>query len=324
MRFFKFIFSVLLICVAIFALLEFAYRNYATQADLIFKPYYEKIQTVETLYIGNSHIGVFIGLYPGENKQVGNMSLGGQDIFRMYTVLKTLIPKSPKLKTVYLGFDYDLLGYNQTKSGQEYVDREYFPYTGELYNNTMSNRAMSQSYFFRANRDIAYLLKRNKEAAKPINYIPVENKAAPAVTPATAPDTTVSAATAATTTELPHKVHNEFMCRKRAEEHTLLKFKQKNIPENMQYLAKVIALCKQYNVKLVLFDPPKTECYRTYSNKEVVVNAKNSIDSFAAAQQVPYLDFYNDTSFNDDMFVDYDHLNEVGVKLLDSKLKANP
>ncbi len=322
MRFFKFTFSVLVICLAIFALLEYAYRNYLTQADLIFKPYYEKVSTVETLYIGNSHIGVFIGLYPGENKQVGNMSLGGQDIFRMYTVLKTLLPKSPKLKTVYLGFDYDLLGYNQTKSGQEYVDREYYPYTGELYNNTATNRAMSSSYFFRANRDIAYLLKRNKEATKPINYIPVENKA----TPAAGGDTTTAAAVTTEATApaaLPHKVHNEFMCRKRAEEHTLLKFKQKNIPENMNYLAKVIALCKQYNVKLVLFDPPKTECYRTYSNKLVVENAKYSIDSFAAAQHVPYLDFYNDTSFNDDMFVDYDHLNEVGVKLLDEKLKAN-
>ncbi len=322
MRFLKFTFSVLLICAVVIALLEYAYRNYSTQADRLFKPYYKKAATVETLYIGNSHIGVFNGLFPESVQQVGNMALGGQDIFRMWVALKTIVPQSPKLKTIYLGFDYDLLGYNQTKSGQEYIDREYYPYVDTLYNNTMTNRAMSMSNFFRANRDISYLFKRKKEEDKPINYIPVAS--APAAENK-APDTSIVSAKTETTAPVapPHKTHDPFLCRKRAEEHTLLKYKQKNIAENMTCLANIIALCKKYNVKLILFDPPKTECYRSYSNKEVVVNAKHSIDSFALANNVPYLDFYSDSSFNDDMFVDFDHLNPVGVKILSDKLLAH-
>lgn len=317
MRFLKFTLSILLICAATMALLEFAYRNYSTQADRLFKPYYAKANTVETIYIGNSHIGVFNDLFPQDVKEVGNMSLGGQDIFRMYSVLKTLIPKSPALKKIYLGLDYDLIGYNQTKSGQEYIDREYYKFTGELYNNTMTNRAMSRSNFFRANRDIAYLFKKNKEENKPLNFIPVANS------PTTANnDTPVSKKVM--DVFLPHKTHDPFMCRKRAEEHSLLKFKQKNIPENLDFLNRIVQLCSEHHIELVLFDPPKTECYRANCSKENIALAKQIIDSFSVANKVPYLDFYSDSTFNDDMFVDYDHLNATGVKILSDKLLVQP
>ena len=317
MRFLKFIFSVLAICVATILVLEFVYRNYSTQADRVFNPYYAKANTVETLYIGNSHIGVFHEIFPQEIKEVGNMSLGGQDIFRMYTVIKTLIPKSPKLKKIYLGVDYDLIGYNQTKSGQEYIDREYFEYTGELYDTSVTNRAMSRLSFFRANRDIAYLWKRDKTEAKPLNFIPVASAPVNAVV-----DTGSKPATQVTT-NLPHKVIDPFLCRKRAEEHSLLKFKQKYIPENLTFLNRIVQLCNQHNIQLVLFDPPKTDCYRANCNKENVTRAKQLIDSFVIANKVPYLDFYTDTAFNDDMFVDYDHLNSTGVKILSDKLSAH-
>src|SRR5438045_3360208 len=125
MRFLKFIFFVLIISALTVALLEFAYRNYSTEADRLFGPYYLKAETVKTVYIGNSHIGVFNGIFPESDTLVGNMSLGGQDIFRMYTVIKTILPKSKSLKKIYMGLDYDLIGYNQSKSGQEYIDREY-------------------------------------------------------------------------------------------------------------------------------------------------------------------------------------------------------
>ena len=71
MRFLKFIFLVLAICAISIALLEFSYRHYSTQADRVFKPYYAKANTVQTIYIGNSHIGVFNEIFPKEVKEVG-------------------------------------------------------------------------------------------------------------------------------------------------------------------------------------------------------------------------------------------------------------
>ncbi|HRG88371.1 MAG TPA: hypothetical protein PLW44_05080 [Chitinophagales bacterium] len=322
MRFIRFIALWLILCVLAAAVLEYAYRNYQTQAYQLFNKYYRKATTVQKLYIGNSHVGVFGALYPEQAAEVGNMSLGGQDIYRMYTVIKTVVPKSPNLKRIYMGLDYDLLGYNQTKNGEEYLDRAYFPYTGEMYNDNFTNRLMSKSNFFRANRDMAYLFSRNK-APKEINFIPVATVPTPKDT-AVKITTTDSGITPAATT-LPaaaHKKMDPFMCSKRAKEHTLLKYKEKYIAENLRYLLSIIEICKKHGVELVFFCPPKTTCYMAGSDKTNIENAKHTIDSFTVANHATYLDFYGSPLFNDDMFVDFDHLNPAGTAILNDTLTA--
>ncbi len=318
MRFAKFIISVLVICVVTMALLEYLYRNYSTWGRRLFNTYYQNAKTIETLYIGNSHMGVFFLVFPAEDttvKTVGNLSLGGQDIFRMYTAIKTILPKSPALKKIYLGLDYDLIGYNQIQSGQEYIDRDYYEFTGELYNNTMTNRLMSQSNFFRSNRDIAYLFKRNKEEKKELNFIPLTS-----ILTAKVVDTSVSSLP----TALPHRKVDSFLCRKRAEEHSILKFKRKNISENLEFLERIVLLCLEYKVELVLVNPPKPDCYKNFCNKENITFAKHIIDSFAMANKISYIDFYNDITFNDDdLYVDDDHLNDMGAKIFSDKLSAH-
>lgn len=319
MRFIRFIALWLLLCVLAAAGLEYAYRDYQTQAYQLFNKYYRKATTIEKLYIGNSHVGVFTSLYPSETADVANMSLGGQDIYRMYTVIKTVAPKSPNLKRIYMGLDYDLLGYNQTKNGEEYLDRAYYPYTGEMYNDNITNRLMSKSGFFRANRDMAYLFSANK-APKELNFIPVTaNASSSAQSPVVAKDTAPSVAVVTAAT-VPHKPMDERMCRKRAQEHTLLKYKEKYIAENMLYLKKIIETCKQHKIELVFFNPPKTECYMSGSYKANVDKAKQTIDSFMVANHATYLDFYGSPLFNDNMFVDFDHLNQAGTLLLNDTL----
>lgn len=323
MRFAKFILLWLVICVSVAAVLEYAYRNYTTVANYLFGTYYKKAATIEALYVGNSHVGVFTEIFPDETPNVGNMSMGGQDIFRMYTVIKTVVPKSPNLKRIYMGLDYDLVGYNQTKNGDEHYDRVYYPYTGEMYNNTLTNRLMSKSNFFLANRDMAYLFLPEKKK-KPINFIPV------ATTPAATNNTATSPAPADTTNKqsikiaepVAHKTMDPFMCRKRAEEHTLLKYKEKYIPENLRYLLSIIEICQKHQVELIFFCPPKTECYKSSSSAKNVTSAKHIIDSFVVANKATYIDLYNSPLFNDDMFVDFDHLNPAGTLILNDTLTS--
>ena len=295
-RFIIFIALLLTFSVGVVFVLEFLFRDYKTTADYLFRRFTKRSTTVETIYIGNSHIGAFSAVLPDSMHSMVNMSIGGQDIFRMWAVLSTIVPQSPKLKVVYMGLDYDLIGYNQSKSGQEYIDRQYYKYTGQLYNNTPTNRAMSSSAFFRSNRDLAYIFaKKAKDTSEDevSNFIPL---------------------TANRT--------NPEECKKRAEEHTLLKFKKSNIAENVSYLEKIVVICRQHHVQLVFINPPKTECYRQYSSQQVLTVAKFTIDSFIAAQHATYRDFYTDTTFHDAMFADFDHLNPTGVSLLISKLST--
>ncbi|HLP52734.1 MAG TPA: hypothetical protein VK154_17720 [Chitinophagales bacterium] len=321
MRFAKFIFSWLALCVLMAVALEFAYRNAGSTADYLFNTYYDKVNTIERLYIGNSHVGVFRDLYDDGVPEIANMSIGGQDIFRMYTVIKTVVPKSPKLKRIYMGLDYDLVGYNQVKNGDEKYDREYFPFTGEMYNDNLTNRLMSRSHFFRANRDMAYLFLPPKKK-KPINFIPITS--APVATSDTSKntDTSLPASSPAAVPAVTHKKLDPFMCRKRAEEHTLLKYKERYISENLNYLKTIVDVCQKHNIELIFFNPPKTECYKGSSNQKNVASAKHIVDSFVTANKLVYLDFYNDPAFNDDLFVDFDHLNPQGTVLLGDKLAA--
>ena len=221
-----------------------------------------------------------------------------------------------------MGLDYDLVGYNQVKNGDEHYDREYYPYTGEMYNDNLTNRLMSKSSFFRANRDMSYLFFGPKKK-KPVNFIPITSSS-----PATATDTVTkvdapAAASPQAQAPAPHKKLDPFMCRKRAEEHTLLKYKEKYIPENLNYLKTIVDVCQKHNVELIFFNPPKTECYKGSSNKKNVANAKHIIDSFVTANKLVYLDVYNDPAFNDDLFVVFDHLNPQGTVILGDKLAAH-
>ena len=293
-RFITFMALLLTLSAGVVFVLEFLFRDYKTTADYLFRRFNKRTTTVETIYIGNSHIGAFSSVLPDSMHSMVNMSIGGQDIFRMWAVLNKIVPQSPNLKVVYMGLDYDLIGYNQSKSGQEYIDRQYYKYTGQLYNNTPTNRAMSSSSFFRSNRDLAYIFaKKVKDTGdeEVANFIPLTSSKA-----------------------------NPEECKKRAEEHTLLKFKNANMAENLAYLAQIVAICHLHNVQLVFINPPKTECYRQYSNPQVLTVAKHTIDSFITVQHATYHDFYSDTAFHDTMFADFDHLNYTGVSLLISKL----
>lgn len=325
MRFLKFIFSLLAICIAIAIFFEYAFRKSTTVPDYLFGVYYSKINTIETIYIGNSHVGVFTDIYPDSASTSGNMSIGGQDIFRMYTVLKTLVPKTKNLKRVYMGLDYDLVGYNQVKNGDEHYDMVYYPYTGEMYNNTLTNKVLSKSNFFKADRDFFGLLFPAKKKKKPV-FIPVASTPTASTTATTSTSTTTDTTktTVSQPTALPHKTLDPFMCKKRAQEHTLLKYKEKWIPENLQFLENIIKICKANNVELIFFNPPKSDCYRSSSWPKTVETGKHLIDSFTTANKVPYLDYYNDPTFNDDLFVDFDHLNPTGARILLDKFEQHP
>lgn len=323
MRFAKFLFSWIAICLVLALLLEFAYRKATNTANYLFDTYYGKVNTINRLYIGNSHVGVFREIYQDGVPEIGNMSIGGQDIFRMYTVIKTVVPKSPNLKKIYMGLDYDLVGYNQVKNGDEHYDREYYPYTGEMYNDNLTNRLMSKSSFFRANRDMSYLFFGPKKK-KPVNFIPITASPIATTTDTVTKADTPGAPSPMAQAPAPHKKLDPFMCRKRAEEHTLLKYKEKYIAENLNYLKTIVDVCQKHNVELIFFNPPKTECYKSSSNQKNVASAKHIIDSFVTANKLVYLDFYNDPAFNDDLFVDFDHLNPQGTVILGDKLAAHP
>jgi hypothetical protein len=292
-RFTLFVTILLTVFISTAFYLEVVFRDCNTLGDYIFRRYLKHANELECLFVGNSHIGALDFELPKNDPRIVNMSVGGQDIFRSYTVIQAVLKQSPNLKKIYIGLDYDLIGYNQSKSGQEYIDRMYYKYTGILYNDSYSNRLMASSSFFRSNRAIGFIFNRHQDEDLASNFIPVANKNL-----------------------------TDADCRRRADEQTRIKYKTYNIEENIGFLNKIFKLCKEHHVQLVALNPPKSSCYKHHANAEVMSSASHIMDSILTANGVAYNNFYIDSSFHDNLFVDFDHVNQEGVKLLLKKLNT--
>ncbi|MFL5753989.1 MAG: hypothetical protein ACJ76F_11325 [Bacteroidia bacterium] len=278
--------------------IELKYRSFKTPADLLFEKY-EKVRMQElpfTIIIGNSHTGEFHRYYPDTLSPVLNLSVGGQDLFREYTVLKKVISGSKgKIKIILLGLDYDMIGYNQVLSGQGYIDKQYFKHVDTLYKNNFMDRVLSSSSFFRANRDISFLFsgRQSEPDQKQAAFIPLV--AQPGFRP--------------------------IDCKSRAKEHTLYKFNKNLAKENTDILRKIIELCASDKIRLVILTTPKSECYRNYADANNTALGRSVIRDIVSRYKVTYIDLYDDTTIVKEDYTDYDHLNDAGIKKVYTKIR---
>ncbi len=276
-----------------FGLLEFLFRDVRNDYDRRFDLLQQRYQTITRINIGNSHIGALMNYGPDSASCI-NLSFGGQDIFHCYSVLKTCIPHMPELKTVVFGLDYDLLGYDYIVANERWKDRQYYPYTGELYDNSWSNIIQARSAFFRSNRDFGLLtlLESNKTVPEMV-YMPVSFDETPE------------------------------SCTKRAIEHSKYKYSEDLISNNEMILASVIQLCDNYSLQLWVVNTPKKICYTDAYDQQVYDNAIVSIKRIQMTYSFEFIDFWKDPEFTDEDFADSDHLNKRGAKKFLQKVLNN-
>jgi hypothetical protein len=274
-------------------LLEYRYKNYRTYYDIIFKDIEKNKDQYTDIYIGNSHSQALKTYTNKPNAVVLNIATPGQDVFKTYTILKKWLPQFKNVRTVYFGLDHETLGQNLSLSGLKIDDRQLYKYTDTLYDNSIENQLMAKSGFFRANRDISYLYKP-QPSIEEVTYVP------------------------------PTVNLNDADCKRRSLEHSQIRFKQFLIDENLKLLNKIIEVANANKVKLVVFNPPKSDCY---NNNLYLTNsnlAKQKIDSLFTAGNINYININDSNYFSKADFLDYDHLNEVGrqkfIKLLNKKV----
>jgi hypothetical protein len=270
-------------------LLEKKYASHKNTYDVILKKLEENKNTYTDIYIGNSHTQALKTYTNRTGTAIANIATPGQDLFKTYAILKKWIPLMSNLKTIYFGLDYETLGQNLSFSGLDYEDRQLYKYTDTLYKYSFENRLMARSNFFRSNRDLKFLYaKQDIEAAE--NYIP------PAIELSTE------------------------NCKKRALEHSQIRFKKSLIDENITLLAAIIKLTQVNKKRLVIYIPPKSKCYKENILKENILLAKGKIDSVLNVSKVNYYNFYNSEDFTGDYFLDYDHVNEKGRVMIIKKI----
>ncbi len=279
--------------IGLICLFELLYENYKSPVDYKIEKIEKNKNEITGIIIGNSHMEAIGNPKIFDNDSyVINLSMGGQDLYHMLLYIEKCVPGIPKLKYVLLGLDYELIGYNFTAENQAWKDRLYYSFNKNIYDKSLPNVIMAHLNFFKANRDLAYLFSASENTEEDKKFIP------PGINKKT-----------------------ENGCKKRALEHSLYKFKPDLIAENIGYLEKIAATCKNNNVKLILVNSPKTDCYTSHYRIGVINRAQMEYQKFCLKNQLIFIDLFNSEMFTDADFIDYDHLNDRGTKKLVEQIR---
>jgi hypothetical protein len=270
---------------------EIVFKNHINFVDHRFNEYFKEKDSVDVIFIGNSHMQALKNLSINYCKSF-NFSFGGQDIFHMFVILKTITQEKNSLKVVIMAVDYDLLGYDYRIANMMWQDRLYYKPTKILYDSSFANVLMAKSNFFLANRNFKNIItKRDREVSSIVDMTFVD-LASP--------------------------------CEKRAFEHSYVKYNKELISTNLYYLKKISDLLSKNNIKLIMINLPKRECYYEYYIKEVTNLGNNLLQNFCIEHNIIFVDFWRDTAFTNEDFIDNDHLNINGsakvINVLSSKL----
>ena len=275
--------------------IEFRLRNVQSPIDTLLSKQSENY-SADIVVIGNSHTGVLIDAEDSVfTKQSLNFSLSNLELDDRYKVLKLAV-KTGYIKTVILGMDADQLGH---VSSSNIYDMQLKKYGMPLSANSLGNRVLSNLNFFRLHLGFKELLQAivggaNRENFT-VNFIPFTNK----------------------------QKNDTNACLKRAQEHSLYGFKNENVINNLSILQRIINLCKEKNIQLLLLQTPKSACYSSgYSNTNIQT-ALLKIDSVSSIHKVRFLNYFDNQMFTEDDFTDYDHLNKKGSNKLVNMIKRD-
>jgi hypothetical protein len=278
------------LAVSIFGV-ERIYRNYYTPPDSIISNFREIEEPINTVLIGNSHI-IALGhpeMFAGKSF---NLSFSGITLFDMKLLVENVVIQNPGVKNILLGIDYDILGLNSDKS---ILSVQLYKYTHALDNNSLGEQIKGRSNYFRTGQDYFYMFSKkdysylytgkSPDVAKQ-NFIPLTFKGK----------------------------GDKVACARRAIEHGSLAYDEKNVEKNSRYLKELIAFGKSKGLNLIFVCTPKSPCYLdSYLNLAKTQSAKQQLDLLFKEAGMNYYDLLNDQSFNDDDFIDFDHLNDAGA-----------
>ncbi len=297
--FFKQIAIFLFILLIIIGSIEWKYRNYTSPVESVFLKYTYQKDVVNLLYIGNSHMGALRKKKIYDKDIVQNLSLGGQDLFHIKTILEKAISESKNLKRIVLGLDYEFIGYDYVVANQMWKDRLYYSYTKKLYSHSLGDLMMAHSGFYKSNRNLTLLFKNIPQ----FDIKKVKEKEHEFIIPK---KTTISI---------------EKQCKNRAKEHSFVKIDTGLSLKNAKYLKEIVSLCKNNEIELICITLPKQKMYENYFNKEVIKLAKKLFLPILEENSIKYINLWQSPLFNTEDFVDADHLNNKGVAKIINILK---
>jgi hypothetical protein len=104
--------------------------------------------------------------------------------------------------------------------------------------------------------------------------------------------------------------------------------RETTLPMNQDLARELIGLCRAREIEVVLVTPPAHECYRRELDAAALERTRGATDSIRREFRLRHLDFFIDARFDDDDYLDGDHLNAYGAekfsRILASELEQSP
>ncbi|MEO0894957.1 MAG: DUF1574 family protein [Bacteroidota bacterium] len=92
-------------------------------------------------------------------------------------------------------------------------------------------------------------------------------------------------------------------------------------PENIQNLSKMIQMCQENGVELILVSTPMHQSYQQEMKEERYQHMVKTTDSLSRLHKIPYWNFTTDTSYTLHHFMDSNHLNKRGARKFTEELQ---
>ncbi|KAA6318513.1 hypothetical protein EZS27_031486 [termite gut metagenome] len=245
---------------------------------------------IEALILGSSH--TYYGINPEYfSENTFNLANVSQDLERDYFLLNKYINTCPNLRYVLLPVSYFSLFSNLEDSpeGRERLANytNYMNYNKQNYEFEILNRGGDKLKSY-------YLFNKDTKACTLYGF--------------------------GTSYSVDKKNINWKDWQKTVKRHTHSSFER--LPENIDYLNKMLQLCKQKNASPILITTPTMPEYYNHLDSIQLRTMYRTIDELKSLNpHLIYYDFLRDSRFEGDDFFDVDHLSNIGAKKFSTMLQ---
>lgn len=88
-------------------------------------------------------------------------------------------------------------------------------------------------------------------------------------------------------------------------------------PVNIYYLNEIVSLCKENNIRIILYSSPIfSQAYNSYNSTRL----HSALLNYCTSKKIPYFDFIEEDKYKADYFYDDTHLNSIGTDMFTAQL----
>lgn len=266
-------------------------------------------QDIELLLVGSSY--TMYGLFENQMPIAArNVAVDAQDIYYSVQTVRKALAYNPNIKHIVFSFAYYLWGTDISLSNsdehQPRIREINYPIFKDKHHFKGEIDEITNVFLTRVTPFQEFLLPFNEWSEQKSAFVSNSLKDA---NYALLPRNTSKAAERDEQTNLQEAKQTVIKHEKTIEYET-------TIQENLQIFSDFLQEMNEKNINVLVFVPPMSNHYQQCFNPDLITSYYKLMDPLKVKYDFKLLDLYDDETFKDGDFFDYDHLNDQGAEKL--------